>query len=117
MWRVAAAGGRPSALGVGRSADTSPDGRKIAFITGDDVWTMNADGGGRRRIVNHPAISHGAAARLYARPPPDRVCALPGEDRPGYPGAHRRADDGRGDHAVRLPKRVSNLSYVHWGSG
>jgi dipeptidyl aminopeptidase/acylaminoacyl peptidase len=71
MWRVPAAGGRPRALGMGRSADTSPDGRKIAFITGDDIWTMNADGGGRRRIVNHPA--KGMAWRLAWSPDGRRI--------------------------------------------
>ena len=57
MWRVRAAGGRPRLLGEGRSIDMSPDGRKIAFITGHAVWTMNADGSGRRRIVRHSSRS------------------------------------------------------------
>ena len=116
MWRVPAAGGRPQALGMGRSADTSPDGRKIAFITGDDVWTMNADGGGRRRIVNHPARS--MAWRLAWSPDGRRIAYVYYPVRTG-PVAQVRIvrRTGRGDHAVRLPKRVSNLSYVHWGSG
>ena len=44
-------GGRPRSLGQGRFARVSPDGRKIAFVLGDDVWTMNPDGSGRRRIA------------------------------------------------------------------
>jgi Tol biopolymer transport system component len=53
MWRIGASGGRPHSLGRGRFARMSPGGRKIAFVLGDDVWTMNPDGSGRRRIVDH----------------------------------------------------------------
>jgi Tol biopolymer transport system component len=116
MWRVPAAGGRPHALGTGRSPDTSPDGRKIAFITGDDVWTMNADGSGRRRVANHPPIS--MAWRLSWSPDGSRIAYVhyPVETSgPGHVRIVRRS--GRGDHRVRLPRRAANLSYVHWGSG
>ena len=116
IWRVQAAGGRPQALGMGRSADTSPDGRKIAFITGDDVWTMNADGSGRRRIVNHPATS--MAWRLAWSPDGRRIAYVHYPVRTGtVAGVRIVSRTGRGDHALRLPKRAANLSYVHWGNG
>jgi len=116
MWRVPAAGGRPRPLGVGRSPDSSPDGRKIAFITGDAVWTMNPDGSGRRRVARHPPI--GMVWRLAWSPDGTRIAYVyypVGSSDPGQVRIVRR--NGRGDHRVRLPSRVPNLSYVHWGSG
>lgn len=116
MWRIRAAGGQPQPLGVGRSADTSPDGRKVAFITGGDVWTMNADGSGRRRIVNHPAIS--MTWRLAWSPDGRRIAYVHYPVRTGTVAQVRIVSrSGRRDHAVRLPKRASNLVYVHWGCG
>jgi hypothetical protein len=38
-------------LGRGASPSYSPDGRRIAFRLGDDVWVMNADGTGRRQVT------------------------------------------------------------------
>jgi len=32
----------------------SPDGKQIAFLNGDEIWVMNADGTGRRRLVKGP---------------------------------------------------------------
>ena len=116
IWRVPAAGGRPRSLGVGRSPDTSPDGRKIAFITGDAVWMMNADGSGRRRVVRHPPI--GMVWRLAWSPDGSRIAYVYYPVQTSGPGQVRIVrGTGRGDHRVRLPRRVSNLSYVHWGSG
>jgi Tol biopolymer transport system component len=116
MWRVPATGGRPRSLGVGRSPDTSPDGRKIAFITGDAVWTMNPDGSGRRKVTGHPPI--GMVWRLAWSPDGTRIAYIYYPVETSGPGQVRIVHStGRGDHRVRLPRRVENPGYVHWGSG
>ncbi|MCU7724692.1 hypothetical protein ODJ79_13275 [Actinoplanes sp. KI2] len=33
----------------------SPDGRRIAYLTGTQLWTMNADGTGAKRLATRPA--------------------------------------------------------------
>ena len=53
--RVAAAGGGDRRLGTGRLPTWSPDGARIAFARGPDVYTMRANGTGRRRIAKAPA--------------------------------------------------------------
>jgi Tol biopolymer transport system component len=48
------------------SPDWSPNGTKITFDSGDvgkqgskgDVWVMNPDGSGKRRLTNNPPVSH-----------------------------------------------------------
>ena len=114
MWRVSAAGGPPRPLGRGRSADMAPDG-KIAFITGHAVWTMNADGSGRRRIVRHSERS--MVWRLAWSPDGSRIAYV------FYPygnGPESRVRivgrGGRGRRVVDLPRRIDTPIYVHWGS-
>jgi Tol biopolymer transport system component len=53
--RVAAAGGGDRRLAKGRLPTWSPDGARIAFARGPDVFTMRADGTGERRIAAAPA--------------------------------------------------------------
>ncbi len=116
MWRIDLAGGQPQALGRGRSADTSPDGRKIAFITGHDVWTMNADGSGRRRIVSHRSGS--MMWRLAWSPDGSRLAYV------FYPEVNGTLSQvrivgrgGRGRRVVKLPRQIQLPNYVHWGAG
>ena len=33
----------------------SPDGTRIAYVKGDDIFVMNADGSGQARLTDHPA--------------------------------------------------------------
>jgi Tol biopolymer transport system component len=57
LWvrRVNAAGGGDRRLAEGRLPTWSPDGARIAFARGPDVFTMRADGSGVRRIARAPA--------------------------------------------------------------
>jgi Tol biopolymer transport system component len=34
----------------------SPDGTHVVFVRGDDIWLMNADGSGKRRLTAGPAL-------------------------------------------------------------
>jgi Tol biopolymer transport system component len=115
MWRVRASGGTPRALGQGRSPDVSPDGRKIAFVNGDDVWTMNADGSGRRRIVDH---AEGSMSWRLAWSPDGRRIAYIFYPEAGDPFTEVRlvGRTGGDRREVRLPRRIGPVNYVHWGS-
>lgn len=116
MWRVAATGGRPRGLGTGRSIDQSPDGRQIAFITGDDVWTMRPDGSRRRRIVDNRPES--MVWRLAWSSDGSRLAYVFYPEGNGPVSEVRTVRrDGRVRRKVRLPARFGSPNYVHWGAG
>jgi len=114
MWRIGASGGRPHSLGRGRFARMSPDGRKIAFVLGDDVWTMNPDGSGRRRLVNHP---DGTMTWQLAWSPDGRRIAYvfyPEVEQP-FTELRMVGRNGRGRRVVDLPRRLQTSRWVDWG--
>ena len=114
MWRIAASGGRPRSLGRGRFARMSPDGGKIAFVLGEDVWTMNPDGSGRRRIVDHPK---GTMAWQLAWSPNGRRIAYvfyPEVEQP-FTELHMVGRNGGGRRVVDLPRRLRASRWVDWG--
>ena len=116
MWRVGVAGGSPQPLGRGRSPDGSPDGSRIAFVITNDIWIMRADGSGRRRLVNHPTRSR--TLRLAWSPGGGRLAYVHYPEGFGPESQIRVVRrDGRGDHRIRLPRRVGSPEYAHWGSG
>ena len=43
-------------LGAGIEPAMSPDGTKIAFVRDNDIYVMNADGSGERKIVGNPHV-------------------------------------------------------------
>ncbi|MBI2957323.1 MAG: PD40 domain-containing protein, partial [Chloroflexi bacterium] len=45
-------------LGVGSAPVVSPDGSKIAFVHGGDIWTMNSDGNNRIQLTNISASEY-----------------------------------------------------------
>src|SRR5262245_42571867 len=47
----------------------SPDGRRVAYTTGDQLWVANADGSGRKRLT---ALNGGASGPVWA-PTGDRL--------------------------------------------
>ena len=51
VWRVRRNGSRAERLTQGEEPVWSPDGRRIAFIRGADVYTMRADGSSVRRVM------------------------------------------------------------------
>jgi dipeptidyl aminopeptidase/acylaminoacyl peptidase len=60
-------GGEPKQITSGdRSCSSprwSPDGKRIAFVTGGQIWTMNADGGDRKQITS---IATGAGGAVWS---------------------------------------------------
>src|ERR1051325_9421605 len=64
---VAVAGGEPRQLTTGSASSTaprwSPDGRRLAYTSGGQVWTMNADGSDPKQVTN---ISTGAGDPVWS---------------------------------------------------
>jgi Tol biopolymer transport system component len=92
----------------------SPDGGKIAFVLGEDVWTMNPDGSGRRRIVDHPK---GTMAWQLAWSPNGRRIAYvfyPEVEQP-FTELHMVGRNGGGRRVVDLPRRLRASRWVDWG--
>jgi Tol biopolymer transport system component/DNA-binding winged helix-turn-helix (wHTH) protein len=67
LWKISVMGGPPRKIADrGSSARVSPDGSKIAYLTGfwdsEQIWLMDADGGNVRKIVDGGHEEFGAVA-------------------------------------------------------
>jgi len=116
IYVVAAAGGEPRQLTSGNASATtprwSPDGRRLAFTTGGQVWTMKPDGSDREQVTN---ISTGAADPVWS--PDGRHIAFASDV---YPDC---ADDAcnkrRNEEAEKNPVKAhvaDRLLYRHWNA-
>src|ERR1044072_1131997 len=67
IYVVSIDGGNPKQLTNGASSSSaprwSPDGRKIAFVTGGQIWTMESDGDNKDQVTK---ISTSAAAPVWS---------------------------------------------------
>src|ERR1043165_1249239 len=67
IYVVSIDGGNPKQFTDGQSSSSaprwSPDGKKIAFTTGGQIWTMDADGGDKKQVTK---ISTGAGNPVWS---------------------------------------------------
>src|SRR5687767_10614639 len=114
IYVVPVAGGEPRRITDGAANATtprwSPDGRRIAYTTGGQIWTMKPDGSDREQVTN---ISTGAADPVWS--PDGRWIAFASDI---YPECRDDAcNKRRAEEAQRNPVKAhvaDRLLYRHW---
>lgn len=107
-------GGEMKQLTTGDSSATSPrwspDGKKIAYVTGGQIWKMDADGDDKDQVTK---ISTGAAAPMWS--PDGKWLAFTSEV---YPDCNDDDCNKRRDEAAEKSKVKAHLTdrllYRHW---
>jgi dipeptidyl aminopeptidase/acylaminoacyl peptidase len=104
----------PKQLTTGTSSSTaprwSPDGRSIAYTTGGQIWTMDADGGGKRQVTR---ISSGAANPVWS--PDGRWIAFNSDVYPECTNDQcNEAEDKRLEANKVQAKVTERLLFKHW---
>ena len=111
---VPVAGGEARQLTTGAASSTSPrwspDGRRLAFTTGGQVWTMSPDGTDRRQVTN---ISTGAGDPVWS--PDGRWIAFASDVYPDCADdACNRARDAAAEKNPVKAHVATRLFVRHW---
>jgi dipeptidyl aminopeptidase/acylaminoacyl peptidase len=89
----------------------SPDGKKLAFVSGGQVWTMDSDDGGDKTQVTK--ISTGAAAPVWS--PDGRWIAFTSDVHPDCKDDEcNKKRDEQADSSKVKAHIVTRLLYKHW---
>ncbi|MBA3804892.1 MAG: S9 family peptidase [Acidobacteria bacterium] len=117
IYLVAVAGGEPKALTSGDASTSSPrwspDGKRLAFTTGGQIWTMEASTGGGRRQVSY--ISTGAGDPVWS--PDGKMIAFTSDISPecGDDDCNKRRDAETDASKVKA-HLVDRLLFRHWNA-
>jgi dipeptidyl aminopeptidase/acylaminoacyl peptidase len=107
-------GGDPKQLtsggGSASSPRWSPDGKRIAYVTGGQIWIMHADGSDKEQVTK---LSTGAGGPVWS--PDERWIAFTSEV---YPDCNDDACNKRKDEAAEKSKVKAHITdrllYRHW---
>jgi dipeptidyl aminopeptidase/acylaminoacyl peptidase len=114
IYTIPTAGGTAQPITRGDKSNSSPrwspDGKRIAFTTGGQIWTMNADGSDRKQITT---ISTGAGNPVWS--PDGRWIAFNSDV---YPECQtddcNKAEDEKVESSKVQAKVTTRLLYRHW---
>jgi Tol biopolymer transport system component len=114
IYVVSLEGGSPKQLTNGQSSSSaprwSPDGKKIAFVTGSQIWTMESDGDNKDQVTK---ISTGAAAPVWS--PDGKWIAFSSEVHPDCSNddCNKKKDEEAEANKVKA-HITSRLLFKHW---